>query len=82
MRIERCRHCGQVRWDHIGIGGELLCATTFEAEDPTCGGCEEGWPESKRDRRRHYAGESVMTCEINDGVIHSIPAGDTEGGES
>ena len=67
--MRACKHCGRDTWDHIGIGGVLLCGTEFEEEDPTCTFCEYSWPKVKRDRRKHQAD----LCGIDDNFAHTRP---------
>ena len=71
MRSKCCKHCGRDTWDHIGIGGVLLCGTEFEPEDPTCFYCEEGWPKVKRDRRKSIQ----YVCGIDANIAHTKPGG-------
>ena len=69
--MECCKHCGRSTWDHISIGGSLLCGTEFEPEEPTCFYCEDGWPRRKRDNRLIVDREYV--CGIDQNMAHARP---------
>lgn len=66
---DMCRHCGNSRWDHIAIGGALICGTEFEEEEqppPSCFFCDDGWPLVDRGRKRLRP----FPCALDDRKMH------------
>lgn len=72
--MERCEHCGEHIWDHLGDGDIRYCRLTeYEPEIERCYWCDENAERIQRGDKRRAIPGGMTICDVDSAFLHILP---------